>query len=92
MRSGRCGWRWGCRPWPMPDLSNHPRDGSCSHWTPLWGYCRSPHTRRYLIGDRCRLDAPGATAEHCAHRVPWGQECQACLDIWSTEGTVKAST
>lgn len=76
----------------MPDLSNHPRDGSCSHWTPLWGYCRSPHTRRYLIGDRCRLDAPGATAEHCAHRVPWGQECQACLDIWSTEGTVKAST
>lgn len=63
-------------------LANYPRD-DCSHWADGWGFCRAVRTVRYNFGRRCRLHAPGATEAHCAHRVPWSEQCRACLDIWS---------
>lgn len=54
----------------------------CDHWDTASGLCEDEPTRRYLIGQRCQLHAPGATGLACPHGVAWIEPCERCANVW----------
>ncbi len=57
---------------------------SCTHYAAAEatgnadGYCGEAQTRRYAIGRRCVIHAPGANEVTCPHRIAWTDDCRQC--------------